>query len=196
MRRAVSRRWRTLALVGDRLVLFLALARRQDGDAGHRRLAIGRAGKNPAGQRWAASIGLLTFAIGVLTRQWRVAIAGIVYSQLTAAALWQNFRWRLPYLYDSWSETLPPAPTLMHAMIAISAMVEGASILSASAIPFVGRDNLMVVTPIAYGLCAIVACFFVARFLRRRGVPQREDLDLAARRRRARLARRPRNSSR
>jgi membrane protease YdiL (CAAX protease family) len=130
--------------------------------------------KIPSGQRWAVSLGTLTFAIGVLSQQWSLAIAGIVYSIMTAAALWQNFRFRLPYLYDPWSEVLPPAPTLMHAMIAISAMVEGASVLSVGAIWWLGRDNLAVANALIYGLCAVVASLGVAKFLEGRGVPQSE----------------------
>lgn len=64
----------------------------------------------PAGRKWAASLGLMTFGLGILTRQWHLAIVGVVYSWLTATAMWQNFRFRLPYLYDRWSEELPPAP--------------------------------------------------------------------------------------
>ncbi|RZU39920.1 hypothetical protein [Edaphobacter modestus] len=47
------------------------------------------------GRRGAAQLGMLTFAIGVLTQQWHIAIMGIVYSCITAAAMWQNFRARL-----------------------------------------------------------------------------------------------------
>jgi len=129
--------------------------------------------KIPTGLRWAASIGMLTFAIGVLTQQWNVAIAGIVYSTLTAAAMWQNFRFHLPFLYDPWSETLPPAPTLMHAMIGISAMVEGAAVLTGLAVWGLGKDALAPTTALIYGLCAIVASVSLARFLDGRGVPQR-----------------------
>ena len=84
----------------------------------------GEAEPVPRGRRWAASLGTFTFGIGILTQRWPIALAGVVYSWLTAAALWQNFRARLPYLFDPWSERLPPPPTLMHAMIAISAMTE------------------------------------------------------------------------
>jgi len=38
---------------------------------------------------------MLTFSIGVFTQQWHVAVMGIVYSWITAAAIWQNFRARL-----------------------------------------------------------------------------------------------------
>jgi membrane protease YdiL (CAAX protease family) len=136
--------------------------------------ASGEPQKIPSGQRWAVSLGTLTFAIGVLTQQWSLAIAGIVYSIMTAAALWQNFRFRLPYLYDPWSEVLPPAPTLMHAMIAISAMVEGASVLSVGALWWLGRDNLAVASALIYASCAVVASLGMAKFLEGRGVPQSE----------------------
>ena len=78
-------------------------------------------------ERWAAQLGMFTFAIGVVTQQWQLAIIGIVYSFVTAAAMWQNFRARLPYLYDPWSEKLPPPPTLMHAMISISILIEASA---------------------------------------------------------------------
>jgi hypothetical protein len=80
--------------------------------------------KIPMGRQWAAQLGMLTFCVGVLTQQWNIAVVGIVYSYITAAAMWQNFRARLPYLYDPWSEKLPPPPTLMHEMVAISILVE------------------------------------------------------------------------
>ena len=86
--------------------------------------------KIPAGRRWAAQLGMLTFSIGVLMQQWPLAVIGIVYSYITAAAMWQNFRARLPYLYDPWSEKLPPPPTLMHAMIAISILVDAGALLT------------------------------------------------------------------
>ncbi len=77
----------------------------------------------PRGRRWAALLGTLTFGVGILSQQWHLALVGVVYAALTSAAMWQNFRARLPFLFDPWSERLPPPPTLMHAMVAISAMV-------------------------------------------------------------------------
>jgi len=110
--------------------------------------------KIPSSRRWAASLGMLTFAIGICTQRWQIAIMGIVYSYLTAAAMWQNFRPRLPYLYDPWSEKLPPPPTLMHAMIAISILVEGGAVLTGLAmIPF-GAKNIAVVQSVVYCVCA------------------------------------------
>jgi membrane protease YdiL (CAAX protease family) len=124
----------------------------------------------PAGRQWATMLGTLTFSIGVLTQQWTFAIVGIVYSVMTAAAMWQNFRARLPYLYDPWSETLPTPPTLMHAMIAISCMVEGSAILTAGALLIVGRANIAPALAFAYAVSAIVVSLLMVGFLQGRGV--------------------------
>lgn len=124
----------------------------------------------PSGRRWAAQLGMLTFAIGVLTGQWQLAIIGIVYSYITAAAMWQNFRARLPFLYDPWSEKLPQPPTLMHAMISISILVEAAALVSAIMLAVVGRMHLAAVQAFSYGLSAIVISLLVANFLSRRDV--------------------------
>jgi membrane protease YdiL (CAAX protease family) len=121
-------------------------------------------------RRWAAQLGMLTFCIGVLTQQWQIAVMGIVYSYVTAAAMWQSFRARLPYLYDPWSETLPPPPTLMHAMIAISILVEGGAVITGLVLAFAGRENIAVAQAISYGFCAIAVSIGVWNFLLERGV--------------------------
>ena len=130
----------------------------------------GEAEKIPRGRRWAAQLGMLTFAIGVLTQQWHVAIMGIVYSYITAAAMWENFRARLPYLYDRWSEVIPPPPTLMHAMIAISILVEGGAVVTGILSAAMGHENIAVAQAISYGVCAVIVSFGVANFLGNRGV--------------------------
>jgi membrane protease YdiL (CAAX protease family) len=121
-------------------------------------------------RRGAAQLGMLTFAIGVLTQQWHIAVMGIVYSYITAAAMWQNFRARLPYLYDPWSEKLPPPPTLMHAMIAISILVEGGAVLTGFVIAIAGRENIAVAQAISYGICAVAVSVGMQIFLSDRGV--------------------------
>ncbi len=125
--------------------------------------------KIPFGRRWATSLGMLTFSIGILTQQWQLAVIGIVFSYITAAAMWQNFRARLPYLYDPWSEELPPPPTLMHAMIAITIMVEGTALFS---IPFsiFGPESILIARSFLYIICAGFVSFGVAAFLKDRGV--------------------------
>jgi membrane protease YdiL (CAAX protease family) len=128
----------------------------------------------PWTRRGAAQLGMLTFAIGILTQQWHIAVMGIVYSYMTAAAMWENFRARLPYLYDPWSESLPPPPTLMHAMIAISILVEGGAILTGVMLFLAGSEYILTAQAIAYGVCAVVVSIGVASFLSNRGVRSRD----------------------
>jgi hypothetical protein len=124
----------------------------------------------PSGRRWATSLGMLTFGMGPVTAQWPLMIMGIVYSWMTAAAMWQNFRARLPFLYDPWSEQLPPPPTLMHAMIAISALVEGLSIAMGLVIYFFGGEHLGIALAVLYGLGACIVSLVTAHILAQRGV--------------------------
>jgi len=130
--------------------------------------------KIPWTRRGAAQLGMLTFAIGIFTQQWHIAIMGIVYSYLTAAAMWENFRARLPYLYDPWSEKLPPPPTLMHAMIAISILVEGGAVVTGILLAIAGRENIAVAQAISYAICAVIVSIGVASFLGGRGVTLRD----------------------
>jgi membrane protease YdiL (CAAX protease family) len=125
-------------------------------------------------RRGAAQMGMLTFSIGVLTQQWPIAVIGIVYSYMTAAAMWENFRAHLPYLYDPWSEKLPPPPTLMHAMIAISLLVEGGAVLTGMMSALAGREYIAIAQAMSYGICAIVVSVGVSTFLSGRGVSARE----------------------
>jgi membrane protease YdiL (CAAX protease family) len=106
-----------------------------------------------------------------MTKQWSLAVAGVVYSTLTAAAMWQTFSYRMPFLFDPWSETAPPPPTLLNAMIAISVMIESASILAGLATAALGRDSAAAVLATSYGACALLACLGVLRFLRAKQVP-------------------------
>ena len=126
----------------------------------------------PRGRQWAAALGMLTFAIGVATQQWNLVVVGIVYSMITAAAMWQNFRESLPFLYDPWSEKLPPAPTLMHAIIAIAVLIEAGAIVFAFVLGFVptSRAHTPIVQTMAYTVCAAVTVFCVNLFLEGRGV--------------------------
>jgi membrane protease YdiL (CAAX protease family) len=128
----------------------------------------------PRGRMWATQLGMFTFAIGLLTQQWQLAIVGIVFSWITAAAMWQNFRARLPYLYDPWSEVLPDPPTLMHAMIAISVMVEVCAILTGIIYAMGGKDSLAIARAISYAICAVGASLATDNFLSNRGVTTHE----------------------
>src|SRR5580704_19197047 len=128
----------------------------------------------PRNRRSGAQLVMLTFAVGVITRQWNLAVIGIVFSWITAAAMWQNFRARLPYLYDPWSEKLPPPPTLMHAMIAISILVEGGAVFTGLISVAAGRENIAVAQAISYGISAVLVSVGTSNFLSNRGVSPRD----------------------
>lgn len=121
-------------------------------------------------QRLAAQLGSFTFALGLITEQWPLAITGIVYSAVTSAAMWQNFRARLPYLLDPWSEERPQAPTLLHAMVGISTLVELAAIGTSLVLAYVARSNVALGQAVIYGLCGVAVSVGMARFLAGCGV--------------------------
>lgn len=131
----------------------------------------GEVKKTSSGARWGTQLGMLTFSIGVITEQWHLAIVGIVFSYITAAAMWQNFRARLPFLYDPWSEQLPPSPTLMHAMIAIMAMLEITSILTALIAIIAGSSHLGLAILFGYGISSVCVSLGTMVFLSERSVP-------------------------
>ena len=130
----------------------------------------GEAGKPSQAMRWAATVGTFSFAAGVISQQWNFAIAGVVYGVISVAAVWQGFRQRLPFLFDPWSETLPPPPTLMHALVTIGLMNESMAILSALALRLLGSADAWPAIALLYGVCALGACFCVSVFLIERGV--------------------------
>lgn len=125
----------------------------------------------PKGRRMAAALGMLTFSIGILTQQWQLVCIGVVYSWITAAAMWQNFRARLPYLFDPWSEKIPPPPTVMHAMIAIGILIEVGAVFTGLVVTFAGERNMAIAQPIAYALVAGLVSIFTNNFLEVRGLP-------------------------
>lgn len=128
----------------------------------------GEAAGVSAGQRIGTQLGSFTFSIGVLTQQWDIAALGIIYSMVTAAAMWEAFRAHLPYLYDPWAEPLAPPPTLLQSMLAISALVELGAVGSGIALIFVPEVALG--RAASYGVAAALAACGVWYFLRGRGV--------------------------
>ncbi len=124
------------------------------------------------GRRWATYLGSLTFALGVFSERWSLMLVGVVYSWMTAAAMWQNFRARIPFLYDPWSERDPQAPSLMHAMVAIAAMIEVTSVVSVATTAWAvssGR-NAAVGVAIAYAGVALLTCGIMIGWLESRHV--------------------------
>ena len=146
----------------------------KNGDAGSCRFVVGRSRADSA----RAYVGGATRHVDVRHRgpdpTWHIAVMGIVYSYITAAAMWQNFRARLPYLYDPWSEEIPPPPTLMHAMIAISILVEGGAVLTGIFLGIFGRENIAIAQAMSYGISAVVVSFGMSRFLAHRDVYGRD----------------------
>jgi membrane protease YdiL (CAAX protease family) len=124
----------------------------------------------PRGRRWAAQLGTFSFGAGIMTQNWHLAALGVIYSSLTATAMWQNFRERLPCLFDPDSERLPPPPTLMHAMVAISAMVDGMGLVAVLLLLMGGYRNFAATQSAAYGITALVTWLVTSAFLARRDV--------------------------
>jgi membrane protease YdiL (CAAX protease family) len=124
----------------------------------------------PRSRQWAVMIGTLAFGVGVMTKNWHVAVIGVVFSSLTAAAIWQNLRARLPHLFDPWTEKLPPAPTVMHAVIAIALISEAAGIGTVMLVLFLESDQIWFARSMAYGLIGALAWACMHQFLEGRDV--------------------------
>lgn len=125
----------------------------------------------PKGRQWAAMLGTFTFAAGIASSQWHLAIMGVVFSWVTGAAMWQNFRERLPFLYDAWSEKPPQPPTVTHALVAILAMIECVAISTAICSAFLGGEQLWFARALAYAGVGLLTWIFTAAWLKRRDVP-------------------------
>lgn len=133
--------------------------------------ASGQADGVPAGRRGAPFIGVMAFAGGIAANRPSFAILGVVLSQLTAAAMWQGFRLRLPLLHDAWSQRPPPPPTLLHALVAIAVLIDGtAALTTAIAVATHGHPPPWAVPAGATAVTALVA-IGVWRFLDHRQVP-------------------------
>ena len=109
----------------------------------------------------------------MVTQRWTLAFAGVVFSWMTTAAMWQNFRARLPFLFDPWSERLPPPPTVLHGMVAITAAQEVMAIVTAILVAAVGVERQWFGITIAYGVTAIGVASVLTVWLKRRGVQAR-----------------------
>ena len=120
----------------------------------------------PLARRWATQLGTFSFALGVEAGRWPQAVMGLVYSLIAAAALWEGFRARLPYLLDRWSERVPPPPTLTHALVAIGLLTDLA-VVAAALIGLLGGVAAYVM---AYAVSAAAVAIGMATFLDSRGV--------------------------
>jgi membrane protease YdiL (CAAX protease family) len=122
------------------------------------------------GRQWTAMLGTFAFGTGVITQSWHLAIIGVVFSYLMAATMWQNLRARLPYLYDPWSEKLPPAPSLLHATVGIMILVETVSICAGFALGAGGIKYFWLIRTLAYGIVGLLVWIGMDDFLKGRGV--------------------------
>ncbi len=130
--------------------------------------------KIPLGRRAAVYLGAFTFAIGMLTQQWALVVMGVVYSIMTAEAMWESFRARLPFLHDPWSEKLPSSPSLTQAMIAISCIAEGAAFAMGLTQALLGGDNSAAARAVGCAVSAIVVALVTVKFLGNRDVRLRD----------------------
>lgn len=126
--------------------------------------------KPSVGRKWLVFFGTFAFAGGVLAQSWHVATIGVVLTVISAAAMWQNLRARLPYLFDPWSERLPQAPTLMQSMIGIAIMVEVVGIALAVAAASSDPGNLWIAQTFVYGVVGCIAWLLMSDHLSQQGV--------------------------
>jgi membrane protease YdiL (CAAX protease family) len=136
--------------------------------------ASGEPDTAPLGRRFAALLGVLAFGSGVATGNWHLAAIAVVFSGLAAAAMWEDFQARIPFLFDRWSERPPAAPTLLHSVVAIQGALEGAAVLAIFIALAMERKDMPTVFFIARGAGGLLALVIVDAFLRGRGVGMRE----------------------
>lgn len=130
----------------------------------------------PQSQMWLVSLGNLTFAIGIFTAQWQLAIAAIALNWVFAGALWQGFRLRLAYLFDPDSEPQLRPPTILSSVIAIVGLMEFGAVLSIVLTLFLGPGAAVVARVMGYGIAAVLVSVTVWRWHAGRGVTLRDIL--------------------
>lgn len=133
----------------------------------------GESERPPPGRRWIAMIGVFAFVSGVFAQSWHIAATGVIFSMVSAAAMWQNLQARLPYLFDPWSERLPRPPTVMHVVIAIAVMFEVMGLVTSIAYS-VSPETLWLTRTIAYGVVGVIAWIIMNDFLVDNDVSTRE----------------------
>lgn len=124
----------------------------------------------PQSRAWVAGIGNLTFAIGLFTAQWQLAIAGVALNWVFAGALWQGFRNRLPYLFDPDSEPQLRPPTILSSVVAIVCMLEIGALISVPIIAIEGYDAAPFARALGYAIAAVGICLFLWHWQDRQGI--------------------------
>jgi membrane protease YdiL (CAAX protease family) len=130
----------------------------------------GEIDRTPQARQWVVFLGTMSFSGGLLTGNWHAMVLGLCFSILSAAALWQDLRVRLPHLFDPWSEPIPEAPTLLHSLLAILGMVEAVAIIGFVARAFAAPPLQWMVTTVTYGVVGGITWMIVSLFLSGRGV--------------------------
>lgn len=114
-------------------------------------------------QMWIAGLGNLTFAIGLFTAQWPLAVAAVAMNWVFAGALWQGFRARLAYLFDPDSLPAVRPPTILSAVIACVGMMELGAVISIPLL-MMGEGSLPFARVMGYGLAAALVSLAVWRW--------------------------------
>jgi membrane protease YdiL (CAAX protease family) len=130
----------------------------------------GEIDRAPQARQWVVFLGTMSFSSGLLSGNWHAMVLGLAFSILSAAALWQDLRVRLPHLFDPWSEPIPEAPTLMHSLLAILGMVEAVAIIGSVARAFAAPPLQWMVTTVTYGAVGGITWIILSLFLSGRGV--------------------------
>lgn len=134
-----------------------------------------------------AGLGNYTFAMGVYSAQWSVALAAIVLNWMFAGALWQQFRHSLAYLFDRDAEPMLRPPTVLSGAVAIVAQMELGVVFVLLALLVVDRDGVWAAMTFGYGIASIIVAIAVCVWHRRQGVTLYDLFALDDRARRAPL---------
>lgn len=126
--------------------------------------------KPAPGRKWLAFFGTMAFAGGVMVQSWHVATMGVMFTVISAAAMWQNLRARLPYLFDPWSERRPKAPTLIQSMVGIAIMAEVLGLALAIATGLNDPENLWLTRTFVYAVVGGIAWGLMSDHLSHNGV--------------------------
>ena len=124
----------------------------------------------PQSHAWAASLGNFLLAIALFTAQWQLAAVAIAMNWVFAGALWQGFRHRLPYLFDSASEPQLRPPTVLSSLVAIVGLMEFGAVVTVLLMLAVGPEGSVFARVMGYGIVAVVVCSVVASWHWDRGV--------------------------
>ena len=134
----------------------------------------GEAVKPSPGRKWLAFLGTMAFAGGVMMQSGHVASMGVMFTVISSAAMWQNLRARLPYLFDPWSERPPQAPTLIQSMIGIAIMAEVLGLALVIATRSSDPETLWLTRTFVYAVVGGIAWGLMSDHLNHHGVQAKQ----------------------